>query len=37
MTKENASPHHKLSYGNLVKPYNEIRFIDTKEIPVELM
>jgi hypothetical protein len=37
MTKKNAAPHREWSYGNLVKLDGEIRFIDRKEIRVELM
>jgi hypothetical protein len=35
--KKNAAPHHEWSHGNLVKPDGEVRFIDTKEMPMELM
>jgi hypothetical protein len=35
--KKNAAPRQKWSCGNLVKPDNEIRFIYTKEMPMELM
>jgi hypothetical protein len=37
MTKKRAALHAKWSYGNPVKSDKEIRFIDMKEMPMELM